>query len=223
MASAQERVIGQLKKHFESEEWQRTRTKDSKYAEWLENLTDKDITFGDSPKFIYGKVWGNSTGVGESTYGETTTQRTISIDHLSENICFVDLMNKADKKTLQRAFKNFRLAGGKFYNQDKVYDLAEKEGKRAVKRNLEDLNFSFKSHRLNRYKMQYTSDVITCSLWPIYAKKDDQKKFIGFWEERDGNAKIDLDLYSPMTTKGKIITIGVIAALAIIIALILIL
>ena len=113
--SAQESVIKELKSFFNSEEWKKLRSKNPKYIDWIENLTDKDIFFGDSPKFIKGKVWGNSTGVGESTYGNTTTQRTISMDHISLNKCFVDLSNKADKRTLRRAFENFGFTSEKFY------------------------------------------------------------------------------------------------------------
>ena len=220
--SAQESVIKELKSYFNSEEWKKLRSKNPKYIDWIENLTDKDIFFGDSPKFIKGKVWGNSTGVGESTYGNTTTQRTISMDHISLNKCFVDLSNKADKRTLRRAFENFGFTSEKFYYQNQAADIAREDGKRETRSSLYDLNFTPKSHRLNRYHIEYTSGVINCSIWPIFAKNGEKNVFIGFWEEHDGKAELDFEIKPPMTPVKKLITFGVIAV-AVIVGLLIIL
>jgi len=221
--TAKERVISELKAYLNSEKWQGLRNKNSKFTNWIEQLSEKDVVFGANPKFITAQVWGNSTAVGESSYGDTTTQRTIAMDHLSSNKCFVDISNKADKKTLKRGFANFGFTSEKFYYQTQASEIAKKDGKYKTESNLRSLNFTQKSHRLNSYDLRYTSDVISCSLWPIYAKQDEKDVFLGFWEEHNGKAEIDFEITPPMTPLKKLITFGVIGAVVLIGALILIL
>ncbi len=219
--TAKERVISELKAYFESVAWQSLRKKNFKYTEWIEKINEENLFFGENPKFITGQVWGNSTGVGESVYGDTTTQRTIALDHLSINKCFVDLSNKADKKTLKRGFANFGFTSEKFYFQKQIADIAREDGKYKTQSNLRSLNFTPKSYRLNRYSLRYTGETISCSLWPIYAKQGKKDVFLGFWEEHNGKAQIDFEIKPPMTPLKKFIAIGVIAIAVLIGALIL--
>ncbi len=210
MASTKERVIQELKKYLASDQWKKLRRKNPKYTQWVESLTDKDISFGANPKFILGKVHANSTGVGESSYGNTKTQRTVSMDHVSSQKCFVDLSNRADKKTLERGHANF-YTGSKFYYQKQAFEIAKQDGKVETSCYLSDLNFMPKSSRVNRYHIEYTSNTQSCSLWPILAKKGDKTEFIGFWEEHGKNVDIDLEIAPPIPPLKKLLIFGIIA------------
>ncbi len=212
MSSSNEKVIAELKTYLESDKWKKLRTKNPKYTQWIENITDKDISFGPNPKFILGKVYGNSTAVGESSYGNTTSQRTISLDHVSVTKCFVDLSNRADKKTLLKAHKAY-YTGSQFYYQNQAREIAKQDGKYKTYEHLSDLNFNSKSYRLNRYNIEYVGETKSCSLWPILAKQGERNVFIGYRDEHTGKSVIDFEIVPPMPPVKKLIIGGIVVAI----------
>ncbi|MBO5214609.1 MAG: hypothetical protein J6B79_00275 [Clostridia bacterium] len=222
--SAKSKVIAKLQSYLKSDAWQKLKNKNKKYTQFLESLTEEDIDWGAKPGFIKGRVYGNSTGSGESTYGDTTTRRTVSINHVTNEKWFVPLSCKASKKTLERAFENFGFKSEFYYYKD-VRALAEKDGKLEVNSDLYSLNFIPKEYRLNTYNVEYTSEIYWCKLWPIVAKKTiDGKKMqyeIGYWEEHDGKETIDIKPVPPLTPLKKLIIAGVIAAAVVGLALLL--
>lgn len=222
--SVKSKVIAKLKTYLQSDAWQKIKNKNKKYAQFLESITEDDIDWGAKPGFIKGRVHGNSTGVGESSYGNTTTQRTVAMNHVTGEKWFVARSCTANKKALERAFENFGFKGNFYYQKD-IRSLAEKDGKSEINSHLYSLNFSPKSYRLNTYNVEYTSDVYWCKLWPIVATKTiNGKKVqheIGYWEEHDGKEKIDIIPSPPLSTSKKLIIAGVIAVAAIGLAILL--
>ena len=229
MATPNERVITELKKYFSSSEWQQKVSKNPEFAKAMEGLTPNDISFGHQPVFQIGYIEGKSTASAEQTYGNTEQKRTISMSYNTKNYLFTAISNKANKKTLEKAVKTFN------YNTDKYYDrtnvetwrkLAEEEGKFLCRRELSDLDFHNNfQHRVTKYVLRGAGDPFTAPIWPINMTYGIDGKSetveIGYWWERDGKTHIDLDVHVPLTTKQKLITLGVIAA-AVVVAIIII-
>ncbi|MBR2967001.1 MAG: hypothetical protein IKC52_06020 [Clostridia bacterium] len=208
MATVEERALQALKNYISSEQWQKNAKKHKKIHEILQNATADNIVFGGKPKFVLGRVVGNATGVGESTYGDTTTRRTVSMNFTSGQKCFVDLGCTADEGTLERAYKK-NFTGSKYYHQREASEIAESVGGSEVRSHLYDLNFTPKSTRINRYHIEYTSEVYTYKLWAIYVtyqkgRKQKQIK-IGYWDEMDCDTKIDIDVDIPLTFGEKVL------------------
>ncbi len=210
MASVEERALKALQNYISTEQWKKSARKHKKIDEILQNATAENIVFGSKPRFVLGKVVGNATGVGESTYGDTTTRRTVSMNFSSGQKCFVDLGCTADEGTLERAFKK-EFTGPKFRYQREAGEIAESVGGSEVRKHLRDLNFTPQSTRVNRYHIEYTSEVYTYKLWAIYVtyqKGRKQKKIkIGYWDEMDGNTQIDIDVELPLTFGEKLLSV----------------
>ena len=208
MATVEERALQALNNYISGEHWQKNARKHKKIHEILQNATAENIVFGSKPRFVLGKVVGNATGVGESTYGDTTTRRTVSMNFSSSQRCFVDLGCTADEGTLERAHKK-NFTGDKFFYQREASEIAESVGGAKVRSHLRDLDFTPQSTRINRYHIEYTSEVYTYKLWAIYVtyqKGRKQKKIkIGYWDEMDGNTKIDIDVDVPLTFGEKVL------------------
>lgn len=218
MATAKERVISELKKYFKTDDWAKAKKRNPVFAETLEKADATDISFGEQPQFIIGRVYGNATASGISYFEDTKTQRTISMNFRTRKLLFTSLHNTASKKTCQEAVKRFDYNTDKYYNQTEDYRLAKAEGTRVCSRELSDLNFMMeeKECMLNRYGIEYTDSAFKCPLWPIEVNsaktKGKTKKIeIGYWEEHNGKTVIDLNVKAPLTATTKLIIAGAIA------------
>jgi len=221
-ASAQ--VISRLQRYFTEDNWlDKAKKKNPNFASTIENLSAEKIHFGKQPTFVRGYVSGNSTASGESTYGDTTTRRTISMDFTTDEKLFISYSNKADDTTCQAA-ADYVLKGftnRDIYHQSDARSIAEKHGKNVCNRSLLDLNFFMKDYRLNRYDLHLTTNPFTVPIWPIYADITDEngkayQKWIGYWYTKNNEDFIHLNIGVPMTGKNKMILFGAIAGAAII-------
>ena len=215
-------VIDRLKRYFNEDDWLiKAKKKNLDFAEAIEGLKAEDIYYGDRPTLIRGYVWGNSTGSGESTYGDTTTKRTTSIDFNTDEYLFVADNNTATIPTC-RAAARFVVDGfgsSDVVTKSEAHSIAEKEGKRVCRQALSDLDFNMSDCRLNRFGVQYTSDPVEVPIWPIFAdiNKSNGKStsiHMGYYYTYENTNYIHLDIATPMTDKAKLILFGAIAAAA---------
>ncbi|MBO5906591.1 MAG: hypothetical protein J6Q85_00360 [Clostridia bacterium] len=229
MASVEKnQVIDRLRRYLNENEWlEKARNKNPDFAQAIEGIQADSIYFGDGPILSRGYVWGNSTGSGESTYGDTTTKRTTSIDFNTDEYLIVADENAASMATC-RAATRYVLDG---YNTSDVItkyearSIAEKEGKRLCRQALSDLNFGMSECRLNRYGIEYTSEPIKVPIWPIFTDIVDSNGkstsvHLGYYYRCDNKDYIQMDISVPMTAKNKLIMFGAIAAAAIVVIVI---
>ena len=225
MAKPEESVIKALKEYLNSSEWQLRKNKNRDFTDFLSKATEKDIFFGSQPIFLCGNVVGSMTGVGESTFGDTVSQRTVRIDFTTPEYLFIASGNNADKATINEALKRFDYAA-KAYSSSNLWGLAYDYGVDVVNDDLRGLNYTPKSHTLRSYDLERTSEDFKCPLWPIflrYTKAGGKQKNIriGYWQGDGKDSEIDLNIAPPATGKQKLITAAIIAGVVIILAIIL--
>lgn len=202
--------------------------KNAVFARKIQALTARDISFGDNPEFFTAHMEGNCTAVGEKTYGDTKTQRTISFDFSTVIYLFLSPGNTAERKTCKDALKYINELKGydKYHSIESSESLATQFGKQLARQNLSDLNFSMDEFRLNRWHQQQRSEMYRPPIWPIYGQisKENgkpQKVHLGYWYRNNGEDYVGFEIDVPMTKKGKWILAGVIGAAVLILMLIL--
>lgn len=220
-------IVSKIKSYISTEGWlEKAKKRNPEFAAKIENVNEDSITFGNAPTFVTGYVTGNSTAVGESTYGDTTTQRTISMDFDTSEYLFISNRNSAEKSVCKAAAKIF-YNGWSLHTIAESDLLAEKYGKGVCRQSLNDLNFNMKEYRLNRYNFVATSDNFTPEFWPMFFNyKVEDKELcvpIGYCYSNGNNDSIDINISIPLTGRQKWIIFGAIAAVVAVVALILIL
>ena len=227
--NAKTQVINRLKRYLNEEDWLvRARKKNPHFASEIENLSEKQISFGDQPTLTRGYIKGNATGSGENTYGDTTTRRTVSIDFTTDEKLFAQIGNKASMETC-RAATEYVLTG---FNASDVLEtldarkVADERGKYLCRQSLSDLNFSMNDYRLNRYNIVTTSDPFRVPIWPIMATIESEKGkereiFLGYFYTSNKKNYIHLNIAIPLTGKQKWTIFGVISGIVLVLIAIL--
>ena len=214
-----DQVIVRLQRYLKEKAWLEKATKKNPFfAHEIESLTADQISFGYQPTFVRGYITGNSTGSGESTYGDTKTKRTTSIEFNTGEKLFIADNNKALTETC-RAAASYVMDGfspSDVISKRDARSVAEKYGKERCREALSDLNFPMSEYRLNRYAVHTTSDAFRVPIWPIYAsiqtvKGDKKDIFIGYYYTSQNDKYIHLDIDVPLTGAQKWIIFGAIA------------
>ena len=153
----------------------------------LKGIKAEDIAIGEEPEYFYAYMECNSTGVGESSFGGTTTQRTVALDYKTDEFLFIDGHVSAGQKGLEI----FLLKPGEtinFYKKDDIVKVAKTHGFNLHMQYFRDLNFRLTDHRLNRYTVKVTHGPTTYPIRPILAKYNDKGNMctIGYLYEKDG-------------------------------------
>ena len=213
------RILLALQKYMDQEGWLEKASKaNPDFAIAIHSISAQDIHIKRGPVFMQGVVEGNATATGEKTYGDTTSRRTVSIDFSTEEYLFIGNNNTAPIDVCKRASKMYMGSSNAVYKQCEAETLAEKYGKKICRRNLNDLDFSMKEYRLNRYKLVETFKDYEVDYHPVYAhlkmrggKEEDY--LIGYCYRKNGQEYIDIDFNVPLTAKQKFIIWGIIAAI----------
>lgn len=191
--------------------------KSPRLAEQMRALLPEDIDLGPRPYLIFCCVEGNSTAVGESTFGNTISQRTVSIDHCTEPKLFMMNNNAADKRDCKKAALRFNYGDRVYKGTDDFY-LAEAQGRELCKRDLSDLNFSMKSYRLNRWKLVRAGEPFNAPIRHIYANiksGNKQKKIsLGYLVDKNGVLNADFNVTIPALRRRLAVVCGVGVAFA---------
>lgn len=157
----------------------------------LRRVRAEMLMIGEEPTYFCARMECNSTGVGESYYEGTKTQRTVSLDYVTDTYLFIDGDLNAGKGGLEI----FYLKEGQtlsFYAKDAMERCATLEGFQRHSQSFRDLNFSLTDHRLNRFTPIVTTDPFTYPIRPIVAFLSDkgEKLLIGYVVEKDGEEYI---------------------------------
>ncbi len=159
----------------------------------LKTISPEDIYFGDAPQYFVAYINCNSTGVGESTYGNTKSQRTVARDYVTDEYLFIDGHLGAGKKGLEL----FYLKQGEiinFYSKDDIVKTAKEYGFNLHLQYFRDLNYSLTDHRLNRYNVNVTKGPFTYPVRPIFATTSKSKQvLIGYTYQANGTEYIIIE------------------------------
>lgn len=160
----------------------------------LENISESDIIIGDEPKYFKAFIECNSTGVGESSFGGTTTRRTVALDYTTDELLIIDGHIGAGVKGLQL----FVLKAGQtvtYYRKDEIVKAAKQHGFNLHLQNFRDLNFTLTDHRLNRYNVNTTYGPVSYPIRPIMASVNDKGDLctIGYVYEKDGKEYVIIE------------------------------
>ncbi len=134
----------------------------------LESITEEKISVGEAPKYFFASITCNSTGVGESSFEGTKTQKTVSMDYVTNEYLFVDGHMGAGGKGLSL----FYLKPGQTINYFHKNDIVKKSkeyGFRLHSQAFRDLNFRLTDHRLNRHTVNITKGPFSYPVYPICA------------------------------------------------------
>ena len=129
----------------------------------------------------------NSTGVGESSFEGTKTQRTVALDYTTQEHLYIDGHIGAGEKGLSI----FVLKPGEttlYHSKDDIVKVAKRQGYELHLQNFRDLNFRLTDHRLNRYNVRVTKGPVSYPIRPILARYNDKGDMctIGYLYEQDG-------------------------------------
>lgn len=190
-------VIEQLKKYLVTEF--KTDDKDSKkkFLSIVEGLTEDDISFGPLPTFFYGYLQCNSTGVGESSFGNTETRRTVARDYRTDELLFID----GHEDTCRKGLQLFLLKSGQtvvYYKKSEAETIAKRQGFEIHRQYFSDLNITLRDHRLNRYQLHYTKEPFTLPIRAIFGKtKQDEKFVLGYVYTKNETEHIVFEIQEP--------------------------
>ncbi len=192
-------ILTHLQKYLQSEE---AAGRASRFLSVLGSVTEEDISFGAQAKCFYAYMRCNSTGVGESSFGGTKHQRTVSRDYVTDEYLFVE----GHTKTCEKALSLFHLKPGQkttFHKASEVEKLAKDYGFFMQRQYFLDLNMLITSHRLNRYTVNKTKGPFTYPICPIYAatSKYSDKVVIGYIYEMNGKEHILIEPEDPKQLK----------------------
>lgn len=160
----------------------------------LESLNEGFISFGECPRYFGAYLACNSTGVGESSFEGTKTQRTVSRDYVTDECLFIDGHEGAGVKGLQI----FVLKEGQtitYYLKENAIKLAKSFGYQLHLQYFHDLNFSLTDHRLNRHTLHVTRQPFSYPVRPILAAnpKTGHTFTVGYVYEKDGKEYIIIE------------------------------
>lgn len=178
-------IITHLQKHIETKA--QTDSKTSKLQDYLKDITEEDIIIGEDVKYYNAYIECNSTGVGESSFEGTKTQRTVALDYVTKEYLFVDGHIGAGEKGLSI----FVLKSGEttqYYSTNDIVKIAKRHGFELHSQKFRDLNFILTDHRLNRHKVHITKGPKSYPIRPILARYNDKGDIctIGYLYEKDG-------------------------------------
>lgn len=164
------------------------------YSEILK-ATEKDILLGECPSYFCAYMKCNSTGVATSMYKGTETQRTVALDYITDEYVFIDGHEGAGRNGIGV----FVLKPGDepviCYSKDSMEKLAEKYGFELHIQQFKDLNFLYKSHRLNRYNAVVTKGPVKLPIRPVFLSilTAEQPICIGYVYEKDNKEYFIVD------------------------------
>lgn len=168
----------------------------------IESASAEDIIFGEYPSFFCAYMECNSTGVGTSHFGNTTTQNTVALDYTTDQYLFIDGHEGAAIKGLEY----FVLKPGEtanYYKKSSIKDLAEAYGFELHLQRFRDLNISLTSHRLNRCNVKITRDPTSLPIRPIFlaTPKSNKPILVGYGYIENSEDYIIVDFNDVNTSK----------------------
>ena len=199
-------VLQYLKRHVETE-LKASPQKDKREKRLLSqlgSLSERDISFGPLPKYVYGYLECNSTGVGRSTFGNTETQRTVSRDYVTDEILFID----GHEATCKKGLELLLLKQGErinYFKKSEMKKAANHYGVLIHGQYFRDLNFSVYDHRVNRYVFRQTKQEFSAPIRAVFMKneKEDKKILLGYVYEKDRTESVLIDIdYKELNGKG---------------------
>lgn len=178
-------IMMHLREHMETAT--ETDAKKKKLLEYLKDITKEDIVIGEDVKYFRAVIDCNSTGVGESSFEGTKTQRTVALDYTTQEHLYIDGHIGAGEKGLSI----FVLKPGEttlYHSKDDIVKVAKRQGYELHLQNFRDLNFRLTDHRLNRYNVRVTKGPVSYPIRPILARYNDKGDMctIGYLYEQDG-------------------------------------
>ncbi len=190
-------VLQHLKRHVETELIPRSKNdkQQKKLVSKLKSLTEADLSFGPLPKYSYGYLECNSTGVGRSTFGNTETQRTVSRDYVTDEVLFID----GHEETCKKGLELLLLKQGEqvnYFKKSEMKKVANRYGLLIHGQYFRDLNFSVHDHRVNRYVFHQTKQDFSAPIRAIFMRneKDDKKITLGYVYEKDETEHVLIDI-----------------------------
>lgn len=176
--------------------------KEKKIFSYIESASAEDIVLGEYPNYFCAYMECNSTGVGTSSFGNSTTQHTVALDYTTDQYLFIDGHEGAAVKGLEYLV----LRPGEtadYYKKSYIKDLAESYGYNLHLQRFRDLNILLNSHRLNRYAARITKGPTTLPICPIYLAVSNSSKpiLVGYKYTENGNDYIIPDFDDIDTSK----------------------
>lgn len=186
-------IIRHLQEHI-STKMDHTDSKTKNMISTLESITEEDIIIGENVKYFNAYIECNSTGVGESRFGSTKTQRTVALDYNTEEYFFVDGHLGAGEKGLSIFFSDLTEIPP-LYSKDDIPRIAKKYGDVLHAQKFRDLNFIMTNHRLNRHKVHITKGPFVYSIRPILARYNDKGDVctVGYLYDKDKEEHIIIE------------------------------
>lgn len=164
----------------------------------LKSIREENVFLGDAPKYFFARIECNSTGVGESRFEGTKTQRTVARDYVTDERLFIDGHIEAGAKGLSL----FYLQPGQtinYFSKDDIVKVAKEYGYQLHLQHFRDLNFLLTDHRLNRHTIKITQGPFSYPIRPIFAviNEKGEKITIGYIYEKDGEEYIIIEPEDP--------------------------
>ena len=193
-------IIKKLKEYLLTQEGKTASKKEQSFLDSLHAVNEETLLLGEVPKYFFAQIECNSTGVGESSFEGTKTQRTIARDYTTDEHLFVDGHVGAGEKGLSLFF----LKEGQtinFYPKSDILKVAKEYGFQLHLQYFRDLNFRLTDHRLNRHTVNITRKPFSYPIRPIFAviSEKGDKATIGYVYEMNGAEYIIIEPQDPST------------------------
>ncbi len=165
----------------------------------LRTVGENQISFGEQPRYFYARIECNSTGVGESSFEGTKTQRTVAKDFITDEMLFIDGHEGAASKGISLFLAK---EGQIVYYKKKsaIETIADLEGRARHRQDFSDLNMRMTDHRVNRYTTHLTRKPFTYPIRPVFAKlseKEEDTATLGYVYEMNDAEYIIVEPQAP--------------------------
>jgi len=200
-------ILKNLRSFIESKERDKLDKRTARFYDSLNGVDESRITIGKEPKYFTACLECNSTGVGVSSFEGTETQRTVSLDYITNEILFIDGHTKAAENGICIFYlKPNQKIDLEYYKKSDIEKAAKNYGYQLHKQNFNDLNFFMREHRLNRYKVHIKKGPFSYPIRPVFATLDGDKTVtVGYVYEKDGKEYV---LIEPQLPKSKAELLG---------------
>lgn len=223
-SDVKEKILADFREYLEKKTTEKEKKKHSNFIKKALEATTKQISFGNSPGYAKGYVYGNVTARGWKHSGDTTYTRTISVDLQTPEYTFFSGENAYETRTLcKQACIGFPSWKNSLYSARKDFFSQKRESKAYILNNdaaeaLKDyatdecderlwrLDYKIEDCRVNDYNFVQTQEPKLCNFYPVYLattnkKGQDEKVLIGFY-----NANND-SMYSYVDFKAREVSI----------------
>ena len=209
-------ILAKFAEYIKNDIPEKTRKKHSKFMEELLNARTEQLSFGESPRYKTGYVYGNVTAEGSRDVGNTTYSHTLSMNlQTPERVFFNISKNDSNRAVFKRACLRFapkryvytvkkQLNSLKqiskvyvdFYEdealQDYAMDICEEQ--------LARLNFSIHECRVNDYDLIETQEAKDSNIYPVYLtlknqKGEEYKILVGYYSAEKDSAYFEIDSF----------------------------